>query len=94
MDSLPIHPSQLYESFANLILFFILLKIEQKKPFDGFIFLFYMFFASLIRFLVDFTRYYEPENVYILTINQWISIAIMVTSVVIYFILRRKAFKK
>jgi len=90
MGSLRIHPSQLYESFANLILFFVLLKLEQNKPFDGFIFLVYLIFASLIRFAVDFTRYYEPENVFILTLNQWISIAIMLGSAAVAVALWRK----
>ncbi|HOP32647.1 MAG TPA: prolipoprotein diacylglyceryl transferase [Candidatus Hydrothermia bacterium] len=91
MGSSRIHPSQLYESFANLVLFFVLLKLEQKKPFDGFIFLFYIFFASLIRFLVDITRYYEPGNVFILSVNQWISIAIMVVVVIVGLVLRKKS---
>lgn len=94
MDSLHIHPSQLYESFANLILFFVLIVLEKKKPFDGFIMLLYFFTASLIRFLVDFTRYYEPENVYILTVNQWISAAMMVGSVIALVVLYKRSAKK
>ncbi len=95
MDSLYIHPSQLYEGFANLILFFLLLVLEKKKPFHGFIFLFYMMMASLIRFLVDFTRYYEPENIIAsLTVNQWISIGVFVISGVIMFLLWRKKSSK
>lgn len=90
MDSLHIHPSQLYEGFLNLIIFFLLILIERRKPFDGFIFLFYLMVASLVRFLVDFTRYYEPENVVILTINQWISIGVFIISgtILVYLMLK------
>jgi len=87
MDSLHIHPSQLYEGFSNLLVFFLLILIEKRKPYHGFILFLYFILASLIRFLVDFTRYYEPGNVFILTLNQWISVGIFLISLtlLIYF---------
>jgi len=77
-----VHPSPLYESFGNLIAFGILLILERKKPWPGFIFAAYLFMQPLVRFLVDFTRWYEPSAfVGPLTFNQWIALGLMATGV-------------
>lgn len=84
-DSLPakvfgttrVHPSQLYESFANLALVLFLFYLEKVRPFEGFVFLSYLFLSAFIRFMVDFTRYYEHYKIKLLSINQWIALIIM-----------------
>ncbi len=87
----PIHPTQLYESFGNLIVFFILILAAKKKPFDGFVFLLYMILGPFVRFLVDYYRYYEAYKYYgPFDVNQWISIGIMVTSLIIMAYLYKK----
>ncbi len=43
------HPTFWYESFANLIIFFILLRIFAKKKFEGQVFWHYLLFYSLVR---------------------------------------------
>lgn len=88
-----IHPSPLYESLAEIVLFFILIFLVRKKaPYTGFSFFFFVFFAALIRFLNDFTRHYA-DTAYILpplTFNQIIAIALMATAIgfIIYFEIR------
>jgi len=90
-----VHPSPLYESFAELALFFVLLfLVKRKAPYPGFTFFFFVFFAGLIRFLNDFTRHYA-DTAYILpplTFNQLIAIALMATATgfIIYFEIRRR----
>ncbi len=93
--NIPIHPTQLYESFGNLIVFFILLAVQKKKPFDGFVFLLYMILGPFVRFIVDYYRYYETYKYYgPFDVNQWISIGLMLAALFIMFYLYRNSKKQ
>ena len=50
------HPSQLYESFKNLLIFFTLWAIKDKKLPKGFLFWLFVVMYSTLRFLVEFFR--------------------------------------
>lgn len=52
----PLHPTQLYESFAMLIAFFFLLWLHKRKRFSGQVILAYALIYSIIRFAVEFVR--------------------------------------
>jgi phosphatidylglycerol---prolipoprotein diacylglyceryl transferase len=84
----PIHPTQLYNSLAGLVIFGLLLWLERFKKFDGFTALLYFMLYSAGRFTIDFFRYYEDNMlVYGLSQNQILSIIIFVVSAVflVYF---------
>ena len=51
-----LHPTQLYESFAMLIVFFFLLWLHQKKKFSGQVILAYVVIYATVRFLIEFVR--------------------------------------
>ena len=51
-----LHPTQLYESFAMLIVFFFLLWLHKKKKFSGQVILAYAVIYATIRFLIEFVR--------------------------------------
>jgi phosphatidylglycerol:prolipoprotein diacylglycerol transferase len=51
-----LHPTQLYESFAMLIVFFFLLWLHQKKKFSGQVILSYAVIYATVRFLIEFVR--------------------------------------
>ncbi len=51
-----LHPTQLYESFAMLIVFFFLLWLHKRRKFDGQVILLYALVYSAIRFGVEFVR--------------------------------------
>lgn len=51
-----LHPTQLYESFATLALFFFLLWLHRRKRFSGQVILFYAVLYSITRFLIEFVR--------------------------------------
>lgn len=51
-----IHPTQLYEAFANLFIFFVLLMIRTRKKFHGAVLIGYLFGYSTLRFLVETVR--------------------------------------
>jgi phosphatidylglycerol:prolipoprotein diacylglycerol transferase len=51
-----LHPTQLYESFAMLIVFFFLLWLHKKKKFNGQVILAYAIIYATVRFLIEFVR--------------------------------------
>lgn len=51
-----LYPTQLFESFANFILFFILVKIYKTQKQDGKTTLVYIMGYALMRFLIEFFR--------------------------------------
>lgn len=53
---LPLHPTQLYESFAMLIVFCFLLWLHKRRRFDGQGILLYALLYSIIRFTIEFVR--------------------------------------
>jgi phosphatidylglycerol---prolipoprotein diacylglyceryl transferase len=57
-----IHPSQLYLSVASFLLFFALARVSVPLRRSGRLLAAYLAASSVIRFLVDFTRYYAAED--------------------------------
>jgi phosphatidylglycerol:prolipoprotein diacylglycerol transferase len=55
MDT-PLHPSQLYESFAAFLIFFFLLWLAPRKRFHGQVTLAYVALYSAVRFALEFLR--------------------------------------
>jgi phosphatidylglycerol:prolipoprotein diacylglycerol transferase len=53
---LHLHPTQLYESFAMLIVFFFLLWLHKRKKFSGQVILAYALIYATVRFLIEFVR--------------------------------------
>ena len=51
-----LHPTQLYESFAMLLVFFFLLWLHRHRRFNGQVILFYALLYSGIRFAIEFLR--------------------------------------
>lgn len=51
-----LHPTQLYESFAMLIVFFFLLWLHRRKRFSGQVILLYTLLYAGIRFAIEFVR--------------------------------------
>jgi phosphatidylglycerol---prolipoprotein diacylglyceryl transferase len=92
-----LHPTQLYESFAMLAVFFFLLWLHGKRKFSGQVILTYALLYSVIRFLIEFVRDDPRGDILGLTTltglstSQMISILIVALSLVVFVIRRRKA---
>ncbi|MDP7420694.1 MAG: prolipoprotein diacylglyceryl transferase [bacterium] len=57
VDDIPRHPTQLYESAGNFVLFFVLLAVEKRwKYFPGFTFACYLLMYGFSRFMLEFIR--------------------------------------
>ncbi len=52
----PLHPTQLYEMFFNLIIFGILWKMRKKMKVEGHLFFLYVILYSVIRIFVEHFR--------------------------------------
>jgi phosphatidylglycerol:prolipoprotein diacylglycerol transferase len=55
-ESLYLHPTQLYESFGALLVFFFLLWLHKRKRFSGQVILFYAVLYAVMRFTIEFFR--------------------------------------
>jgi phosphatidylglycerol:prolipoprotein diacylglycerol transferase len=51
-----LHPTQLYESFAMLIVFFSLLWLHRHRRFSGQVILAYALIYAVVRFIIEFFR--------------------------------------
>src|SRR5579872_5528776 len=71
----PLHPTQLYEAGAELIILLVLLWSERKKrPFAGRTFWLYMLLYAISRFIIEFYRGDERGTVGVFSTSQFISI--------------------
>ena len=71
---MPLHPAQLYESMAELIIFAFLYKRFNRLHRNGDIIGWYLVLYSSVRFLVEFFRNHEQNLVGGLSLTQWISL--------------------
>lgn len=89
----PVHPAQLYEAFYAFVLFIYLLARRRKTGFEGEVGLLYFVLYAFGRYLIEFVR--EPGWAWLgLTLNQWISIGIIMAASVFFRIRRRSAVRK
>jgi phosphatidylglycerol:prolipoprotein diacylglycerol transferase len=54
--AIPLHPSQLYMSVGNFLLFLVLVLVSRRKTRDGQVFLWYLLLYGILRGLLEFTR--------------------------------------
>ncbi|MCH8067218.1 MAG: prolipoprotein diacylglyceryl transferase [Nanoarchaeota archaeon] len=83
------HPSQIYASFKNLLIFFTLWIIKDKKLPKGFMFWLFVVMYSALRFTVEFFREPDPQLGFIigwLTMGQILSIIMFAIGA--FFIIR------
>lgn len=94
---LHLHPTQLYESFAMLIVFFVLLWLHKHKRFSGQVILTYALLYSVIRFAIEFVRDDPRGDLFGLTTltglstSQIISLIVGIAALVLLIVRWRKA---
>lgn len=94
-----IHPTQLYESLFNLLLFFVILVIEKKIPslqkMKGSLFSIFLIGYGIERFIVDFYRYYESQMFIVpgLDFNQLVSLGMIITGIAIIFYSKKQLYR-
>ncbi len=85
-----IHPSQLYLSVANFALFGILARSSRLRARPGRIFGLYLIASSVVRYLVDATRYYTEGDFLSmgglrLAHSQWVSLLFIGAGILLWF---------
>jgi phosphatidylglycerol:prolipoprotein diacylglycerol transferase len=85
----PLHPTQLYESFAEAIIFAYLYWRIQKAHAPGQIFGQYLVLYSTARFLVEFFRVHEQATHLGLSLTQWISLGTLAAGIWLIAVKRR-----
>ena len=90
--NVPLHPTQLYEAGAELLILVVLLATERKaRPFPGRTFWSYMFLYAVSRFIIEFYRGDERGLIMGFSTSQFISLILGPLSLVMLFVLGRRA---
>lgn len=90
--NLPLHPTQLYESFAEFVIFGLLFWRIGKPHGAGDIISLYLLLYGAARFTVEFFRVHEQGNLWggPLDTSQWISLALMAAGALHFLYARRR----
>jgi phosphatidylglycerol:prolipoprotein diacylglycerol transferase len=89
--NVPLHPTQLYEAGAELLILLVLLATERKgRPFPGRTFWGYMFLYAVSRFVIEFYRGDPRGSVGMLTTSQFLSMILAPLAIVMLVALRRR----
>jgi len=89
--NVPLHPTQLYEAGAELIILFILLFSERKgRPYAGRTFWLYMLLYAVSRFIIEFYRDDPRGSVGIFSTSQFISVILAPLAIVMLVYLSRR----
>ena len=86
-----VHPSQLYGSLGGFAVFGLLLLLEHTPSPRGATFGRFLVLYGVSRFLVDLSRWYEPEQVMALgwSNNQWISTGLVLAGIAVLAVVMR-----
>jgi len=92
MPNIPLHPTQIYESIAALLIFGLLLKLRKRKSFDGQIFWLYIALYAIVRFIIDFFRGDETRTFFhhTLSLTQVLGIALFLSALYMLWSLKKK----
>jgi len=86
----PLHPTQLYEAGAELVILAVLLATERKgRPFAGRTFWLYMLLYAVSRFFIEFFRGDERGTVGVFSTSQFISVLLAPLAIVMLVYLAR-----
>ena len=92
----PSHPTQIYACIANLLIFFLLTRLEKQNRAPGYIFVSYLGLYGVYRFLVEYLRKGYSAQVWLLGLTQaqWVSLVMILASAVIIYAYYRRASAK
>ena len=89
---IPLHPTQLYEAAAELLILALLLATERKgRPFPGRTFWLYMLLYGISRFIIEIYRGDARGTVGMFSTSQFISLILVPLAIVMLIVLGRRA---
>jgi phosphatidylglycerol:prolipoprotein diacylglycerol transferase len=86
-----LHPTQLYEALATLVIFGILVWCYRRKSYDGQVFLLYLVLYAVARFFIEFLRGDEDRGFvfdHLLSTSQFIAVLTLATAAGLAYYLR------
>ena len=86
-----LHPAQLYESAADLIIFGILYRQFNREHRPGHVIGWYLVLYSAARFIIEFFREHEQALVGPFSLTQWIALGLLISGAVILMRARDRA---
>lgn len=86
-----LHPTQLYSMAGLLVLFFILKRYRKVSTIPGDVFVFYLFGASLLRFVIEFFRADHDVLIGGLSIFQWVCLGLILVAVYVHLRLKSRS---
>jgi phosphatidylglycerol:prolipoprotein diacylglycerol transferase len=88
---IPLHPTQLYEAFAEFAIFAFLYWRVRKPHRDGAIIATYLVLYSAVRFVVEFFRNHEQGNLWNgpFDTSQWISLLLLLMGA--YYLIKNRS---
>jgi phosphatidylglycerol---prolipoprotein diacylglyceryl transferase len=88
--NIPLHPTQLYEAGAELIILIVLLATERRgRPYAGRTFWLYMLLYAISRFIIEFYRGDDRGMVGVFSTSQFISLLLAPLAVAMLVYLSR-----
>jgi phosphatidylglycerol---prolipoprotein diacylglyceryl transferase len=89
LPSLPVHPTQIYESAASLaIAAFCLIYVHPRKRYDGQVFLSFVTLYAAARFILEFWRRDDRGELFGLSTSQLIGLLLIAGSIAAHRYLR------
>lgn len=86
----PVHPTQLYATLMNLIIFALLLRWAKHQRFEGELFAGFLTLHGLYRFINEFFRAGATSRIAFdgITLGHFVSVAVMAAGAALYYFLR------
>jgi phosphatidylglycerol:prolipoprotein diacylglycerol transferase len=84
-----LHPVQLYESAADLLIFGLLFRYFGRTPREGNVIGLYLVLYSTARFVIEFFRVHEQSLVGPFSLTQWIALGLLLLGAV--FLIRPRS---
>jgi phosphatidylglycerol:prolipoprotein diacylglycerol transferase len=85
-ESLPVHPTQLYESLAAFAIAAVtILYVQGRKRYDGQVFVAFCVLYAVSRFVIEFWRSDDRGGLLGLSTSQWIGIAMLLVGLGIHY---------
>jgi phosphatidylglycerol:prolipoprotein diacylglycerol transferase len=95
MESLPVHPTQLYEAVASLVIAaFVYFVVRPNKRFDGQVFVVAMVLYAVARFAVEFIRRDERGELLGLSTSQLVALGVIAVCVYLWIHFSRRTKKQ
>jgi phosphatidylglycerol:prolipoprotein diacylglycerol transferase len=87
----PLHPTQLYDAGAELVILIILLVSERRgRPFAGRTFWLYMLLYGISRYIIEFYRGDDRGVIFGMSTSQFVSIVVVPLAIAMLWRLRNK----